>query len=317
TFVSLVNVRCLNKYERNIETCLVNFSRTFIKCPNKSCNNIVRITDSSSDFVRCRCGHEFCLSCKEEPHFPALCKSYKLYMTEVYRNGDLISDFNAIIKVEGRNCLSCNKFINKNGGCNHMTCLCGAQFCWTCYGWWSEHTAPDGSFKCPKPAVDMQVETLLKEHNDALKHYYTAILHRRERFYELQNKRMEHAKRLISTIPLDTFNSDTIQKQIDKREQLSKHTQSMAQYVNTLHRICEFVAVSADGYGDSEPQFKNVLPILETLTTNITQVLEGGRGYKAIEQLKDLYDKTQKEIQKLRRAVTMRNLRMKSGYLTS
>ncbi|KAK8050151.1 IBR domain-containing protein [Apiospora phragmitis] len=34
----------------------------------------------------------------------------------------------------------CNSTIEKNGGCNHMTCRkCKHEFCWMCMGLWSEH----------------------------------------------------------------------------------------------------------------------------------------------------------------------------------
>ena len=115
TMLSLVNVRCMNIYEGNIEKCLVNLSRAYVKCPMKSCANIVQVVGPSIDHVRCRCGHQFSIHCKQEPHFPATCSAYRLYMDEVYRNGDQISDFNATTMVKGRNCVSCNNFIEKNG----------------------------------------------------------------------------------------------------------------------------------------------------------------------------------------------------------
>src|SRR5690348_2365825 len=33
-----------------------------------------------------------------------------------------------------KDCPKCNKPIEKNGGCNHMSCPCGHHFCWVCSG---------------------------------------------------------------------------------------------------------------------------------------------------------------------------------------
>lgn len=113
--LSLVNIRCMKIYERNLEKSLVNLSRSYIKCPLRSCSLIVEVIDSEMDFVRCRCGHQFCMDCKQEPHFPARCSSYREYIEELRRNGDLASDHDAKVLVRGRNCVSCHNFIEKNG----------------------------------------------------------------------------------------------------------------------------------------------------------------------------------------------------------
>jgi hypothetical protein len=102
-------------YERNIEKCLVNVSHSYVKCPLKSCSNIVEIIGSGIDNVRCRCGHQFCIDCKQEPHFPAICSSYREYIEEARRNGDLVYDNANKYIARGRNCISCNEFIEKNG----------------------------------------------------------------------------------------------------------------------------------------------------------------------------------------------------------
>ncbi|UJR15731.1 hypothetical protein I4U23_002666 [Adineta vaga] len=322
TILSLVNVRCMNIYERNIEKCLVNLSRSHVKCPSKSCSNIVQVIGSGIDHVRCRCGHEFCFHCRKDPHFPATCSAYRLYMDEAHRNGDFISDYNAITQIKGRNCISCNNFIEKNGGCNHMTCRCGTEFCWTCTAYWKDHNAPDGTFSCPKGAIPLQEETFAKQHNQSRRFYFIAIAHHHERILLVPSKQNENAKRLLGTIRLDKgtlFDSNLVQSQFDKRQAVLRHLYEMIKYISYLHRVCEFIAVSAEGYGNNPSEFRNSIQPLEIIIFSMSQILEGGRGEKAIEQLKQLYESSEKMIERLRRVVTLRELRRANttGYVTS
>ncbi|UJR30888.1 hypothetical protein I4U23_018398 [Adineta vaga] len=316
TMLSLVNIRCLNIYERNIEKCLVNLSRSYVTCPIKSCSNIVQIIGARIDQIRCRCGHQFCIHCKQELHFPATCSSYQAYIEEANRNGDLLLKFDTKCLVRGRNCVSCNNFIEKSGGCNHMTCRCGAEFCWLCTAYWKDHYK-SGSFHCPKPEIHLQKKVIIRERNCLRKLYEYAILHRFERKYENQAKQFEHCKRLVGTIPFDQppneFDSSFIKTQVDKREALLRHCYQMVKYINYLHRICEFVAVAADGYGNNPIEFANSFSPLETVLFNLSQILESGRGYKAIEQLNHLHQTSERIIERIRQ-VRQRN---SNGYMTS
>jgi hypothetical protein len=309
----------MNIYERNIEKCLVNVSRSYVKCPSKSCSNIVQVIGSGIDNVRCRCGHQFCIDCKQEPHFPATCTSYRAYIDEAQQNGDLITDPNAKYIVQGRNCISCNEFIEKNGGCNHMTCRCGAEFCWLCTARWKAHYSPTLGFFCPNNIVSIQKKMITKTRNSSRRLYEYAIYHRHERTYQNQLKQNENAKRLIGTIPLDkntVFDTSIIKSQIDKRQALLQHAYEIVKYINYLHRICEFIAVAADGYANNPIEFSNSLSPLETILLNLSQILEGGRGYQAIEQLNNLHKKSEKIIERLRQAVIRRRLNS-NGYMTS
>jgi len=38
-----------------------------------------------------------------------------------------------------KHCPGCNRMMQKNGGCKHMTCKCSHQFCWYCMGEWNHN----------------------------------------------------------------------------------------------------------------------------------------------------------------------------------
>jgi ariadne-1 len=61
------------------------------------------------------------------------------------------------IKENTKKCPKCQTPIEKNQGCNHMTCRrsaggCGYEFCWICMGSWNEHTITslNSYYKCKK-----------------------------------------------------------------------------------------------------------------------------------------------------------------------
>lgn len=49
-----------------------------------------------------------------------------------------------------KQCPNCPNRIEKNNGCNHMTCKCKHEFCWVCMGPWTEHrNRENASYRCP------------------------------------------------------------------------------------------------------------------------------------------------------------------------
>lgn len=54
-----------------------------------------------------------------------------------------------------RRCGKCRFVVEKNQGCNHMTCRCGHQFCYSCGGLWSN------SHQCPAQPVILPPQPVL------------------------------------------------------------------------------------------------------------------------------------------------------------
>ncbi|XP_013093645.2 uncharacterized protein LOC106077435 [Biomphalaria glabrata] len=151
TLLSLVHVNDLNLYlqrqcEAEIETSL-----DTKWCPNPSCGRAIRVTSGKKVIgctfdITCVCGQSVCFACLGKPHWPANCVQAEEYSQALpslkpYQETDDVIDLPsipskpstyAVIEIEGRLCPSCHRFMEKNGGCPHMNCRCGLQFCWTC-----------------------------------------------------------------------------------------------------------------------------------------------------------------------------------------
>ncbi|KAK6195801.1 hypothetical protein SNE40_001156 [Patella caerulea] len=153
TMVTLVNIRDIKRRQtRKITDDIDNSSLTLKWCPNKRCGRILQnlnTPDDSGMTVVCKCGRDVCFSCTREGHWPASCEQFAFYFNKLNAFGhDVLSlnDTVPAIQVYGKHCPKCNKFIEKNGGCPSMVCVCGASFCWSCVKLWSEHTSRDNCY---------------------------------------------------------------------------------------------------------------------------------------------------------------------------
>lgn len=111
-------------------------------CPAPDCQNAIECGVKKKDLdkvvptVSCLCNHRFCFGCILDDHQPAPCTLVKLWLQKCADDSETANWISANTK----ECPKCNSTIEKNGGCNHMTCRkCRHEFCWMCMGLWSEH----------------------------------------------------------------------------------------------------------------------------------------------------------------------------------
>ncbi|KAK9469561.1 hypothetical protein V1512DRAFT_218752 [Lipomyces arxii] len=125
-------------------------SRTFVFdnehlrwCPAPNCEYAIRCDDvSPKDLkmivpsVQCACGFRFCFGCGYADHQPCICALVKKWVKKCEDDSETANWISANTK----ECPKCMATIEKNGGCNHMTCRkCKYEFCWICIGAWQEH----------------------------------------------------------------------------------------------------------------------------------------------------------------------------------
>ncbi|PHH65740.1 hypothetical protein CDD81_1467 [Ophiocordyceps australis] len=95
-------------------------NRTY--CHDPTCSTFVPGDSIKDDVAHCpRCSKATCAICKSASH-----------------EGDCPTDsaMQDLLQMAAENdwqsCYSCNRLVELQYGCNHMTCICGAQFCYVC-----------------------------------------------------------------------------------------------------------------------------------------------------------------------------------------
>ncbi|KDQ21454.1 hypothetical protein BOTBODRAFT_25896 [Botryobasidium botryosum FD-172 SS1] len=114
-------------------------------CPLPGCSYTISCPSAASKSslmtivptVKCPENHVFCFGCSlDQDHRPLICHVSKLWLKKCQDDSETAN----WIKSNTKECTKCQSTIEKNGGCNHMTCKkCKNEFCWVCMGPWAEH----------------------------------------------------------------------------------------------------------------------------------------------------------------------------------
>ncbi|KAI6245508.1 E3 ubiquitin-protein ligase dbl4 [Erysiphe necator] len=138
----LVTPNLKNRYNELLTRTYVEDKEKIRWCPAPDCVNAIECGIKKKDLdkvvptVTCLCRYRFCFGCGLADHQPAPCELVKKWLKKCEDDSETANWISANTK----ECPRCNSTIEKNGGCNHMTCRkCKHEFCWMCMGLWSEH----------------------------------------------------------------------------------------------------------------------------------------------------------------------------------
>lgn len=138
----LVTEDLKSRYEVLLTRTYVDDKDNLKWCPAPNCEFAVDCSVKAKELdrivptVQCACGHPFCFGCSLPDHQPAPCSLVKRWAKKCADDSETANWISANTK----ECPKCGSTIEKNGGCNHMTCRkCKNEFCWMCMGVWSEH----------------------------------------------------------------------------------------------------------------------------------------------------------------------------------
>ena len=112
------------------------FLRDFIEksknmkyCPAPGCDKVA--VGSGVTTICCPCSYVYCFKCGEEAHDPCSCRQLAVWREKCAGESETLK----WILVNTKKCPKCFVRIEKNNGCNHMSCkLCRYEFCWLCMG---------------------------------------------------------------------------------------------------------------------------------------------------------------------------------------
>ena len=129
-----LNMLIANKAERTsfISAAVGNFvmkhSNCYKYCPTPNCSMVYRITDEQNlkAFNCPACTTSTCTACHQNAHdgFQS-CIAWRAYQDDGHV-------FEWAQEAGARQCPKCGTLIEKNEGCMHMACRCGAHICWAC-----------------------------------------------------------------------------------------------------------------------------------------------------------------------------------------
>jgi len=135
-----------------------------------------------------------------------------------------------------KNVLDVKKNIEKNGGCMHMTCGCGHEFCWLCRGDWRDHgSQTGGNYSCNR--YDNSLYKIEDQNNENLKQDLEVYL-----FYFHRYESHHGAMKIADKQRRDA--SHKVQDIIKKFSSIYQDTQFLIESTEQLIECRKFLAFS-------------------------------------------------------------------------
>ncbi|KAG2308814.1 hypothetical protein Bca52824_028562 [Brassica carinata] len=148
-------------------------------CPSPGCEYAIDFGRGCENYdVSCLCSFDFCWNCCEDAHRPVDCDTVAKW---IFKNNDE-SENTTWILANTKPCPKCKRQIEKNLGCNHMTCSgpCYFEFCWICLR----------AFPCPEDCNKYRGADEAKSKREMAKAALDRYMHYYERWASNQSSRL-------------------------------------------------------------------------------------------------------------------------------
>ena len=124
------NPQLFEKYEHfSMNNFIMSNNDEYSSCPTPGCEYMFFFNPGEHNFLCPLCNKNYCLNCKDEWHRGLTCQQYK----DSRDVNKLDNQFFQFVKgAKFKMCPKCKYWVEKNQGCNHMRCRCGADFCYLC-----------------------------------------------------------------------------------------------------------------------------------------------------------------------------------------
>ena len=181
---------------------LVGSTQRAVPCTETGCPNLFKfslsaIADSKMITGQCSgCDSSSCFQCNNVGHQPVSCEEMKAWGEKLKDEGQTANWILLNTKV----CPGCKNPIEKNGGCNHMTCgKCSYEFCWVCMGDWRKHGS--NYYDCNKVRTDTKENEKRSVAEKTLNHYihYYDRYNNHRRSRELDKATIKRVRTFIDT----------------------------------------------------------------------------------------------------------------------
>jgi ariadne-1 len=196
----------LIEYQKVIFKNFTDYNVDMKWCPTPDCGICIRSVSHFGKEITCECKYVFCFKCGKEGHRPLQCEIVQAW--NIKNNSE--SENVKWLQANTKQCPGCHKFIEKNQGCNHMTCRkeaggCGFEFCWICMGEWKPH---GGSYyQCNK--FDSEKLKSSQNNQKQIKFQLEKYIWHFDRYMN-HEKAMKLSEKLRKTVQdeMKTFNKD-------------------------------------------------------------------------------------------------------------
>ncbi|KAI1762957.1 hypothetical protein GGR53DRAFT_499500 [Hypoxylon sp. FL1150] len=121
----------LDKYNTLATKAFLSDLPEFMWCLNPKCNS-GHIHPTGCSKAKCpACKHSLCVRHHVPWHSGETCDEYDR-RTKIQRKNEKASEKH--VKEIAKPCPGCKKNVHKFDGCDHVTCICGHEWCWLCFG---------------------------------------------------------------------------------------------------------------------------------------------------------------------------------------